>query len=432
MYEVRKLDEGQTIALCSQKHGLHEAISVALSNLAVEQPGRAKAIAGSICWVFELAERAVESVALRFVESVEGCREVVNAFLTSAGASRSKLPDERWQVTSSHNHNRVFRALLAVGKLTAELIKLGLFDGRDPFRITPLGETRRTKVEHRHGRLRSDTDRYWRMNRSHSAAPRLNLPDVHSQVQLGLKDVLAPEVFHLICAMAVLTGMRAFQILGLTLYDILGPSTTKHRFHSANKGSKGHRSLQIFWPRALRELVLAWVGGERAVLSGRTLRSIQAQARSLRRCQQLKLTPLFTLDGATAIKYTQLYYIFRKAARSRNLILESGSPDPDVDLRFATFHLLRHEFVFKGLEAIERLPPDRVATAKRNLIMYMGWREGPAGQQMLDWYSRHFQMRSACTAAARLSQADQLEGLGAANDNVLDYSEIHLFLGLVA
>lgn len=400
-YRVAEVDDEVRYRLVGPCGTQHRALSLALTALLIHSRDRrtARRYVNAFRDFLNAVEVKHAGAADAFIAGVHDCRRTIDRYLVAMSArTRDVGGGSRWVVPPAHLHRRVADALVAVGKVT-RLLADPVFGGQDPTKVDSFltrtdGEGRKTNVG-RNGQMRVDTDRRYRLGSDPTVAPRLEDPRVFDRWVEGLKRIGAEGVFEQILATKRFAGMRSFQSLGLTLHDLFCLGAGRN-LPVPNKGDLlRERTLIKRLPNDRHEALLAYVDGERARVTGTTLRDLRLIGHDPQRWDELKGVPLFTLDGANPVTYDRLRRVAKCAAVEMELVLDPVGGECDRPDRYVVLHMLRHEYVHERLAQIATHEPAVQARSRRELIRYMGWR----GEGMLRWYSAHYEIRSAGLAA---------------------------------
>lgn len=397
-YRLVRLDDKVCLRLVGSDGRQHRLLSLALSALlkTAHDPRTASRYAAAFRDFLNVVAAEHPEPADAFIRSVRDCRRTADRYLVAMEVRTRDLGDgSRWLRPPPSAHRRVADALVAVGKIT-KFLTHAVFDGQDPSKVDHVlsrtsGSSRMSIG--RNGSMRLDTDRRLRIGSDPTMAPRLDDPQIYDAWAAGLKKVKAREVFHRILAMLRHSGMRSFQALGLTLHDVFCKGA-RRTLPVPNKGDGNReRTLHKKLPPEEYEALLSYIDGERARVSGLSLKQIRLAARDPRRWSELEGVPLFTENGADHVSYDRLRKVTRAAAVAMDLVL--GDEDEDGRgaasarrLRYVVLHMLRHQYVHARLAEIDGLHETRQGSAKRDLIRYMGW----SGESMLRWYSEHYRI----------------------------------------
>lgn len=337
-------------------------------------------------------EPAVDDV---FVRSVPECRRMQHAWLCALGVPTQDTGDgdgSVWLSPAAKVYRRVSDGLIALGKVTAALVRAGVFPN-DPSKVD-LHLSRRA----RKGKGSSDVDRLLRLGADPTLAPRFDDPRFHERLIGALVATGADPVFGLMVDLARRAGPRAFQVLELTLHDVF-VSPRKHGIIDApNKRSRGERTMELIPVTSVYDRIIAWIATERAARSGCSIERIRLMAADPAQAALLKGMPLFTEDGATGIVYDRLYRIVRRAAGHGDLFINDEAYRVTGVRRFVTFHYLRHEYVHGRLDEIFARPEGERDAQRKALIAYMRW-SPKAGPKMLRWYSAHHMVKIGARCA---------------------------------
>lgn len=401
-YRIVVVDHAVSTRLVGPDGRQHKDLSRALTFVSerwAHSPDTARRYLFSFKGFLNTVEPGLQDAADVFVRSVADCRRTMERYLKAMKVVTRDLDGgAMWLVPKAGDHRRVADALVAIGQVTAALAG-EVFGGRDPFKMDPevsrVKNGGRTSLD-RHGNYRKDTDRRLRMGADPTTMPRLDDPRVHELWQQALEAIGAPEPFRRIVAMLRKAGMRCFQALGLTLYDVfcLGGSRT---LPVPDKGDPpGSYALSKKLPSEEWGSLFAYVDGERARVTGLSLRAIRLIAADQRRWSELQNMPLFTENGADPIEYDRLYRVTNRAAKKANLYFT----DEDGTRRIVNLHLLRHEYVHQRLDEIDEMEEWSKGRALQALIKYLGW----SGEAMLKWYSAHQRIKGVGTAASEYNR----------------------------
>lgn len=375
-------------------------------------------------------------VAERFVESVDGCREVMDKFVAVHRIKSQSSVDRdgsMWLRPTSKLYGKVSNVLIATGMVTQALTLDGVFVGQDPSKVDRSrsrigGKGREIKMTPRG--IRSDTDNRLRVGRNPAAVPRFDDPRVYDRLKLGLELTGAAEPFGLCCDLAHGAGGRAMSILRLDLFDALVRPKQEGHYPAPNKGDDpDERNFVMIPPDHVHKAILAWIDGGLRRLTGKTLDQLRRIAADPLRQDELRGQPLFTENGSDFIKYNRLYRVVRRAAERMDLYIADDLYLDTRKKRFITFHLLRHEYVHGRLDGVDLMKGKAEKEAGRKaIIAYMRW----AGSAMLDWYSQHHTVKLAVAAAEthNRNQDKLLEGAAhspvghAANDGLEELDDV--------
>lgn len=407
-YRIVQIDHAVPIRLIGPDGRQHRQLSRALSCIradSLQDPRIAKRAVAIFVDFLNVLDTRYPDPADVFVQSVAQCRRTIDRYLKIMSVQTRDIGGgSMWLMSRGEDHRRVAAALVAIGRVTCAL-KDEVYDGQDPSKVDHVASritgVWSTSID-REGRVRRDTDRRLRIGSDPTVMPRLEDPRVYERWHEGMEAIRAPMVFVRIMAVLRFSGMRTFQALGLTLYDVfcLG---ARHSLPVPNKGDRTRvRTLYKKLPPGEWDRLMRYVAEDRMEATGMSLRAMQLIAADRRRWPELEGLPLFTENGVDPISYSRLYRVTRAAAEAKGLFLDDDER-PSAGRRFVNLHLLRHERVYERLDEIEDLHENRRPAARRDLIQYMGWR----GDGMLRWYSAHHRIgaRSAMVQSdGRLSR----------------------------
>jgi hypothetical protein len=389
----------------------HRQLSRAGSAVFNEAPDRKTGIRwlSKFLWLINVAFRKYPDAADRFVRSVQGCREVADAFVAKLEipwrAAKEK-DGSRWLVPKGPLYKRVADALIAMGAIT-EKLRDPVFGGQDPSKVNK--EVSRTAARAHAGRwtakkYRSDTDRRLRMGKDVSAAPRYDDPRFFDRLMVGLKAIGTPSAIEGTVRLARFSGGRWCSVSSVTIYDVLcGPAKDDIGKHitATTKGSDGETAIELIPAAAEMTWIFSYIDGDRRRASRMSLAKLRAMAANPKKRAALKLMPLFTEDGKTKVDYLRMYRFFRRAAERQGLFINDAEYRLTGRRRFVTFHYLRHEYVHQRLDSCLAMSAAEQVAERKAIIAYMGWASGEA---MLKWYSAHHVVKLARRSAATFNE----------------------------
>ncbi len=400
-YRIVEIDHEVPIRLIGpdgrQHRQLSRAMSFVLADLSYNPRIANRALAIFVRFLNALDPKFPDP-ADAFVQDVAQCRRTIDRFLKILSVQTRDIGGGcMWLTPKARDHRMVAETLVAVGRIT-QALKDEVYCGQDPSKVdaawSRLSGGWSTSVG-RDGRIRRDTDRRLRIGSDPTLMPRLEDPRVYDRWQVGMDAVRAPEALMRAMALLRFAGMRVFQALGLTLHDVfcLGQ---RHSLPVPNKGDRSRdRTLHKKLPPDEWERLMDYVAGERALVTGMSLREIRLIAADRRRWLELDGLPLLTENGVDRISYQRLRRVSRAAAEVSDLFIDDEEYRAGGVKRFAGLHLLRHERVYERLDEIEAMHELRRPAAVRALIQYMGWRS----DAMLQWYSAHHRIGGSGRAA---------------------------------
>lgn len=412
-YRLEFVDHPVPVRLVGPNGHQYERLSQALSYNLQSQPNRKTAVRynNAFLWTLNEAHEAMPDVAEQYESGVDGARDAQDAFVVAMNVNSTEAAQKdgsMWLTPPRRLWGRMSDALTAMGQITSALAD-EIYGGQDPSKVDERFSRTKGEVKIKRGlggKVSKDVDRRLRMGKDPSHAPRYDDPCFYERLVEGLEATRAPAPFHRIGGLGRYAGGRAFQILSLTIHDLLVRPKKAGVISAPNKGSKAERTMDFLPIDAEYQATLDWVGGDRKRLTGLSLERLRQMAANPREKDELRGMPLFTEDGVNFIKYDRLYRIFRRAAEWADLYIDDDEYRCTDKRRYVTFHYLRHEYVHRRLDEVDAMPAaDRPAGSKA-IISYMRWSEGEA---MLAWYSAHHLvkvgMRAAITHNAKVTMA---------------------------
>lgn len=366
------------------------------------------------------------SVAEKFVESVAACRQLQDKLFARFGRLEADRSNNTsfWFYADPKQWRLMAGMLSSIRMVTAALTAIGYYGGRDPSKVD--AQWSRTKNLNSgkpwrvgaDGQIRQDFDYRIRLARARLSAPRAECPLISVQIQEGLRRVDAPDMYGLICEFAAESGARWVSAAGMTIFDVLVVARRPEEFPCPCKGDKTEKRNFVAWvPLEVAKRITSYIDGPRADLSGYSLAELRALARNPKHWSLLRMMPVFTEDGVNPVSYQRFYRFFRMAAEKMGLFIDEDPYEGGITRRYATFHMLRHEYVYRRLEHAQTLPTDERELEYDNIVCYMAWKSW----RMLDWYSHHFRLANAFDAVqayikARGIPTERLAASGQARD----------------
>jgi hypothetical protein len=417
-YRWEEVDHDVPFRLVGPGGKQHRQISRAGSAVFKDAPDRRTGMRwlSKFLWLLNIAHRRYPDAAERFVRSVEGCRQVADAFVAELElpwkAAREK-DGSRYLSPKGPVYARVADALVALGAFTAKLTSL-VFGGQDPSKVNrELSRTggRRHAVVQIGERYRSDTDRRLRMGKDTSSAPRYDDPRFFDRLMVGLKAVGTPSSIEGTVRLARFSGGRWCSVSSVTIYDILcGPAAEDvgKSITATTKGSAGATAIELIPGDAEMQWILDHIDGDRRRVTKMSLARLRVMAANPNMRAALKLMPLFTEDGVNPVGYLRMYRFFRRAAERQGLWIDDAEYRLTGRLRYLSFHYLRHEYVHRRLDACLAMDARAQVAERKAIIAYMGWASGEA---MLKWYSAHHVVKLARHSARVFNEGQSTDVL---------------------
>ena len=323
----------------------------------------------------------------------KGFREVCWAGLSAFGVHSEDRGGVVWVKPSAELYAFIKTAIAAMGQL-AGILADHVYDGIDPSArlAVPIQD-------------KYDVGNLFRVAAPTRGAPRVEDPRFWQRWGAALEATGADEALIIAGEIARFGGPRAFQVLDATLWDLLVAPKEGRTLMVGRKGNRGKHDLPVRLPKFVWKRLITFVRNDRFKRTGFSLEDLKALAADAEGRKLLKSMPLLTECGRSQISYDRLYKVYRKAAEFANLYFEDEEFLKTGVRRYVTFHYLRHEFVHERLDRIIRKPATARATEYQKLRDQMGWSRH---SKMIDWYSRHHQIKVGALAASE--HADFLDG----------------------
>lgn len=264
-----------------------------------------------------------------------------------------------------------------------------------------------------------DVGNLFRVAAPSRGAPRIEDPRFWSRWVVALEATGADEALILAGHIARSAGPRAFQVLEATMWDIFVSPKEARTIRVGRKGNRAKHDLPIKLPRYVWKKLMHFIDNARKDRTGFSRDDLKALAADAEGRKLLKSMPLLTECGQRAISYDRLYKVYRRAAEFADLHFEDEAFLETGIRRYVTFHYLRHEYVHERMDRIVALESGVRARKYEELRDYMGWSRNSS---MLDWYSRHHQIKVGALGAA--AHADFLDGEHGVDPTELEYWDI--------
>ncbi|KZX85961.1 hypothetical protein A3718_05490 [Erythrobacter sp. HI0019] len=315
----------------------------------------------------------------------KGFREVCSLGFASFGVHSQDRGGVVWVKPPVDLYPFIKTAVAALGRL-ASILANHIYEGIDPSArlAVPIQD-------------KYDVGNLFRVAAPTRGAPRIEDPRFWSRWCTALHATGADEALILAGHIARFGGPRAFQVLEATLWDLFVSPKAGRTLLVGRKGNRSKHDLPVKLPKSVWKQLISYIDCERRRRTGYSLEDLKALSADAEGRKLLKNMPLLTECGRDPITYDRLYKVYRKAAEFADLYFEDEEYLETGVRRYVTFHFLRHEFVHEGLDRIIARPAAARAAEYEKLRNRMGWSHNSG---MIDWYSRHHQIKVGAIGAA--------------------------------
>ena len=200
---------------------------------------------------------------------------------------------------------------------------------------------------------RFPSENYFRLKREDWVPQTIDDPKLAGKLLKAARKVRLRLVDHLVIRLALETGARISEVLGITMGDwrAYGGRTKAKAF---NKGSHGRRTKHVKFSKETARLLQRYLNGERARLD--------PQHRGMNELEDSD--PLFLSERRRPYSHAAFYPHWRKVCQAAKIRL--------------TIHGMRHWNVTAAVRHIyanKKLTKVEIALKRENLISYMHWQD---------------------------------------------------------